>query len=298
MVATSKSAWRMLRAGQISELVVANAQSGVCETIYSTPDLIEAPNWTPDGQWIIFNAEGRLFRLPANGGVPEMIDTGKVDSLNNDHVLSPDGETIFVSNGDGHLYRVAIDGGEPVRVSKDHPGRAYRYYLHGVSPDGGELAYVGLEMLDGKAVTWICTIPAAGGEDKVLTDGACPVDGPEYSPDGKWIYFNSEAAARQPGHAQLFRMGRDGSGTQQLTSDERVNWFPHLSPDGTRLVYISYPTGTIGHPADKQVIIKSLDPVGGSARDLDAFNGGQGTINVNSWAPDNLHFAYVRYPEN
>ncbi|MCB1517039.1 MAG: PD40 domain-containing protein [Hyphomicrobiaceae bacterium] len=287
----------MLQAGQTSELVVANAQTGANEVIYSTPDLIEAPNWTPDGQWLVFNQEGRLFRLSTHGGVPELIDTGSIDRLNNDHVLSPDGETVFVSNGDGHLYRVAIDGGEPARVSNDHPGRAYRYYLHGVSPDGKELAYVGLEMMDGKPVTWICTIPAAGGKDKMLTDGACPVDGPEYSPDGEWIYFNSEAAASQPGHAQLFRMSRDGSGTQQLTFDDRVNWFPHLSPDGSRLVYISYPAGTIGHPADKQVIIRSMDPNGGGPADLDSFNGGQGTINVNSWAPDSFHFAYVRYPQ-
>ena len=35
---------------------------------------------------------------------------------------------------------------------------------------------------------------------------------------------------------------------------------------------------------------------GKNERDLVAFFGGQGTINVNSWAPDSKRFAYVAYP--
>jgi Tol biopolymer transport system component len=129
-----------------------------------------------------------------------------------------------------------------------------------------------------------------------LTDGSCPVDGPEYSADGAWIYFNSEAAATQAGHAQVFRMRPDGAGVEQLTHDARVNWFPHAAPDGTIFAYISFPTGTFGHPADKDVIIRTMAPDGSDQRDIDRFNGGQGTINVTSWSPDSQRFAYVRYP--
>ncbi|MCB9994328.1 MAG: PD40 domain-containing protein [Hyphomicrobiaceae bacterium] len=296
MAKSSQSAWRSLAEGQQSNLVVADATTGGTRIVHSTTNLIEAPNWTPDGNWLVFNFEGHLYRLSPDGGTPEMIDTGNIDRLNNDHVISPDGETIFVSNNDGHLYHLPISGGEPTRVSNDHPGRTYRYYLHGISPDGAELSYVGLEMIEGKAKTWICTIPASGGPDTILTDGACPVDGPEYSPDGQWIYFNSEATTREPGHAQIFRMARDGSSMEQLTFDERVNWFPHLSPDGQRIAYVSFPPGTLGHPADKDVIIRTMNPDGSDQHDLDRFNGGQGTINVNSWAPDSRHFAYVTYP--
>ena len=121
-----------------------------------------------------------------------------------------------------------------------------------------------------------------------------PHDGPEYAPDGNWIYFNSERAS--PGQAQLFRMRADGSGVEQLTFDERVNWFPHFWPDGERVVYLSYPAGTRGHPADRDVILRTMAPDGSGQRDVVAFNGGQGTINVNSCAPDNRRFAYVAYP--
>ncbi|MEO6300761.1 MAG: hypothetical protein ABIV25_15580, partial [Paracoccaceae bacterium] len=87
-----------------------------------------------------------------------------------------------------------------------------------------------------------------------------------------------------------------GSEVQQLTHDPRVNWFPHLSPDNARMAYISFPEGTQGHPADKPVILRVALPDGSDIRDLDAFNGGQGSINVPSWSPDSNRLAYVRYP--
>jgi Tol biopolymer transport system component len=83
---------------------------------------------------------------------------------------------------------------------------------------------------------------------------------------------------------------------QQLTFDERVNWFPHPSPDGSLVAFVSFPPGTLGHPADRDVIVRMMDPDGRNVVDVDRFNGGQGTINVASWSPDSQAFAYVRYP--
>ena len=140
------------------------------------------------------------------------------------------------------------------------------------------------------------TIPATGGEATRLTDDDHPDDGAEYSPDGAWICFNSERGSSTPGHAQLFRMRPDGSDLEQLTDDERVNWFPHLSPDGRRVAYVSFPPGTLGHPADRDVILRRCAPDGTGIRDLVRLHGGQGTMNVNSWAPDSRRLAYVDYP--
>ena len=91
-------------------------------------------------------------------------------------------------------------------------------------------------------------------------------------------------------------MKPDGTGIQQLTHDERVNWFPHLSPDGKWIVYLSFPPGTLKHPADKDVILRRMRADGTAQADVVACLGGQGTINVNSWAPDSRRFAYVTYP--
>jgi Tol biopolymer transport system component len=287
---------RMLSPGQISRLTVIDSVTGEQTTIFEAEEIIEAPNWTPDGQVLIFNAGGELWGIDAEGrSTPEKIDTGRLRDLNNDHVLSPDGQTLYVSSDDVHLYRLPVGGGEPVRVSNIHD-TPFHYYLHGISPDGATLAYVAVEGKgDGRRIN-LFTIPSAGGPDRRLSDIAKPNDGPEFSPDGAWIYFNSERASEQPGHAQIFRMRPDGSDVEQLTFDERVNWFPHLAPDGRTMIYLSYPEGTLGHPADRQVILRLLHPDGGEPRELTAFLGGQGTINVNSWAPDSRRLAFVSYP--
>ena len=289
---------RELQHGQVSRLMIADAETGQTRLVVEVDSLMEAPNWTPDGRWLVVNGGGRLHRIAAEGsGSLQEIDTGSVRTCNNDHVLSPDGETIYLSAA-GDLYSVPFAGGEPKRISNVHDAsRQYRYFLHGVSPDNQTLAYVAVENFDGDP--WgrvnIATIPSAGGPDRYLTDLTVRADGPEYSPDGRWIYYNSEQAATIPGHAQIFRMRPDGSGGEQLSFDDRVNWFPHVSPDGRTLVYLSYPPGTRNHPADLDVILRVMPSDGGESRDVVGFNGGQGTINVNSWAPDSKRFAYVEY---
>ena len=287
---------RRLMPRQSSELVVLDLTLGQPRVIYDTQDLLEAPNWTLDGKWLVYNADGRLWRISPDGSDgPHRINTAPIENLNNDHVLAPDGQTIFLSANDGHLYAVALTGGVPHRITQGQAAN-YHHYLHGVSPDGALLTFVALERVPGGIFTRLAVVPATGGTVTYLTDGSHQVDGPEFSPDGAWLYFNSEAAARRPGHAQIFRMRHDGTGTEQLTHDDRVNWFPHLAPDGAWMAYISFPQGTLGHPADKAVILRLARPDGSKVRDLDAFNGGQGTINVASWAPGSDRLAYVRYP--
>lgn len=286
---------RTLLPGQRAELTLINADGSGREAIFVADEIIEAPNWHPEG-FLVFNAGGEIWRIGLDGSGLRRIETGTIRDLNNDHVLSPDGRTIYLSNqSDGALYAVGIEGGEPRKVSNDH-ATPFHYYLHGVSPDGTTLSYVAVEGTGEHRRVNIFTIPAAGGPDTRLSDVRYSNDGPEYSPDGKWIYFNAERDAKQPGHAQCYRMRSDGTGIEQLTHDERVNWFPHPSPDGSKVVYLSYPPGTIGHPPDKDVELRIMPPDGGTHREVVALFGGQGTLNVNSWAPDGSRFAYVAYP--
>ena len=118
-------------------------------------------------------------------------------------------------------------------------------------------------------------------------------DGPEFSPDGKWIYFNSTRAG---GPMQLWRMKPDGTAPEQVTKDKYNNWFAHPSPNGKWLAYLSFEPDVKGHPPDKEVTIRLLPTTGNAEpRVLVKLFGGQGTMNVPSWSPDSLRLAYVRY---
>jgi Tol biopolymer transport system component len=287
--------YRTLAVGQRCQVLVTGSD-GVPDVVWESDELLlEAPNWTLDGTALILNGNGLLWRFDLESRQLEPIEID-VPELNNDHVLAPDGATVFLSADDGHIYRAPLGGGEAVRVTNDIPTRLH--FLHGVSPDGSTLAYVGVEPEgdDAWAHANIFTIPADGGPDVRLTaDG--PADGCEYSPDGSWVYFNTEQFSTAPGHAQIARMRPDGSELEQLTFDDRVNWFPHLSPDGAAAVYLSFPPGTTGHPADLDVELKLVHGDGWrDAATLVRLPGGQGTINVNSWAPTSDRFAFVSYP--
>jgi len=283
---------RTLRPGQRSELYVVEVSTGERRLVHSSSTLLfEAPNWTPGGELIV-NGDGRLFKV--DDGLTE-IGLGGVPAINNDHVVSPDGTTVYVSADDGHLYAVSFDTGTPRRVTNDR-GPGFHHYLHGVSPDGKTLAYIGLQQVDGRRIANVWTIPAAGGTDVQVTNDEHADDGSEYSPDGKWIYFNSERASTAPGHAQLFRIAVSNGEVEQLTSDERVNWFPHPAPDGSAIAYVSFPPGTQGHPADVDDVRLRLLTPDGEIREVATLFGGQGTMNVPSWSPDSTQFAYVAYP--
>jgi len=300
--ATDFPAAAPLAPGQRAELIVTSRDGTAQWLVGTTNRRIEAPNWSPDGRWLIVNGGGKLYRITAGGaeagtGTTTEIDTSPVEDINNDHVISPGGRWIFVTSEDGHIYRLPFEGGTPLRVSNDRPAAyAFRHYLHGISPDGTTLAYVGLELHAGRLMTRIWTIPAAGGDDSVHTEGTRLVDGPEFSPEGDALWFNAEPAGAAPGHAQIFHKPLDGTICVQITHDARVNWFPHPAPDGSLVAYLSYPPDTESHPEDRDVLIRTMRPDGSGISDIDGFTGGQGTINVPSWAPDSSAFAYVRYP--
>jgi len=254
--------------------------------VYHTMDHIEAPNWSRDGSFLLFNSGGHIFRLPVDGGTPERIDTGFANRCNNDHGISPDGALLAISDqsrgGKSRVYVVPVGGGTPRQLTALGPS-----YWHGWSPDGATLAYCA----ERNGEFDVYTTPVQGGEEKHLTTAKGLDDGPDYSPDGKFIYFNSERS----GSMQIWRMKSDGSQQEQVTADAFENWFPHPSPDGKWLVFLSYEKGVTGHPANQSVKLRLMPLAGGPIQELARLFGGQGTINVPSWSPDSRQLAFVSY---
>lgn len=290
---------RQLQKNQRSQLTTVRIDGTEPTILFETAGLIEAPNWTPEGKFLIFNSEGALYKIDAtNPGKPDKIPVENVNTFNNDHVISPDGQHIYGS-ASGHIYQLPILGGVARQVSNNHEGsRAFQYFLHGISSDEKQLAYVAVEAngRDAFGIRRIATLDLDTYTDKFHTSADNVADGPEYSPDDRWIYFNMAAAHAGDTAHQIYRLSPSDGTLEQLTSDERSNWFPHISPDGRWMSFISFPPETIGHPADVDVLIKLMPAGGGQATVLASVFGGQGTLNVNSWSPDSGGLAYVAYP--
>jgi Tol biopolymer transport system component len=268
-----------------SHLEIWRLARGAAETVLETERLIEAPNWHRDG-WLLVNGDGRLYRVPLDKPALAPIDTGAAQSCNNDHGFSPDGQRIVLSSHTARgseIFVMPLAGGEPVAVTREAPS-----WWHGWSPDGGTIVYAAAR---GSRVVDIWSCPAAGGAERRLTFGEGHSDGPDFSADGRWIWYNCDRSGR----AQIWRMRPDGTGHEQVFEDVSVNWFPHPSPDGRHVLYLAYPAGTEGHPRDREVRLVLADAEGRNRRVIAAFNGGQGTMNVPNWAPDGSAFAYVRY---
>lgn len=292
---------RTLARGQRSQIWVHDAKTAGNSLIFETRDyLLEAPNWTRDGRALIVNGNGVLWRIDLAKPTLRPIAIAGLPPANNDHVLAPDGRHIYISTyDDWQIYRAPLAGGKALRITgKDGPD-GMLHFLHGVSPDGRQLAFVGVQAdltAGGLQMTSaeICTIGADGQGFCQITHAGVPADGPEYSPDAEWIYFNTEVFS---GHAQIARMRPDGTHLTRLTHSETVDWFPHLSPDGRLAVYLAYPQGTKGHPENLWVDLMLVrDGDWSKPSRATRLFGGQGTINVNSWSPDSRRFGYVTYP--
>ncbi|QND32995.1 TolB family protein [Sinorhizobium meliloti] len=269
-----------------SSVEIFDIATGETRVVWQTERLVEAPNWSPDGKFLIINGDGRLYRLGFDGSDPTEIDTGFARHCNNDHGISPDGSTLVISDktefGSSAIYLLPAEGGTPRLVTRNLPS-----YWHGWSPDGRMLAYCGIR----DQVFDIYTIPVDGGEERSLTQGQGRNDGPDWSADGEWIYFNSSRTGRM----QIWRVRPDGKDVQRITDSPYGDWFPHPSPDGRHLLVLSYDGDVFDHPRDLDVRLRLMDPDGGNARVLLELFGGQGTVNVPNWSPSGTAFAFVRY---
>jgi hypothetical protein len=288
----------------VNTLETINVRSGDRRVAYvvTQPARLEAPNWFPDtSNTLYFNNGGRLYKIqaepPGTGPnpnrlkVPEPVDLGILTRINNDHGVTADGAMWAISdqsqtvNGQrpSLIYAVPTGGGRVKRLTERGPS-----YFHGWAPDGKTLAYCAQR--NGNYDVY--TISVDGGPETRLTAADGKDDGPEYSPDGRYIYFNSE----RTGTMQIWRMKTDGSDQEQITKDEAMErWFPHVSPDGKSMVFLTYDKGAGDHPENKDVALRLMDLTTRNVQVLAKLFGGQGTINVSSWSPDSRYLAFVSY---
>jgi serine/threonine protein kinase len=186
-----------------------------------------SPDYSPDGRTIVFanrvgNATTAIWMVNAEGLNPRLVYTG----INNivSVAWSPNGERIAYAMSDGtpqeyEIYIMDANGKNHVHISQG---------LRGVggsidwSPDSKYLlVYAGpFEDKD------IFRIDAANGDFVQLTNGGNNA-GAAYSPDGRYIVFNS---MRNENQADLYIMRADGTNQQPLTNHPEPDWGSQWAP--------------------------------------------------------------------
>ncbi|MFJ9448668.1 hypothetical protein ACIRRH_43840 [Kitasatospora sp. NPDC101235] len=236
--------------------------------------LDDRPDWSPDGTTIAFDrtdpqtGTARLWTIPTSGGpehqVSQLCDGGIADCANEDErapAFSPDGKQVAFSRSWGAL--------DP---SGSHQVQYSDLYL--MSPEGTDV----------QRLTFVTN-------DKPYS-GA--VSNPSWSPDGKQLTFEYRTSATgQPANSRaIYVVSADGTGLRQLTpwelrAGDRADW----SPDGTRILFTTYPAGPDNAPGGG---IYTVHPDGSALGALTApSNTFYGTA---TYAPDGTSIVFAQAP--
>lgn len=184
-----------------------------------------------------------LFDLATKKAEP--LTSGKFDEES--PVWSPDGKSIaFVSErGEGDVDRLESDdiyviearaGAQPRQVTNTPIPEARPAW----SPDGKTIAYTFGEELKYYAYSQdkLAIIPADGGQARTLSEGFDrPIYAPQFSKDGKWIFFTVEDDRSQ----YIERIPANGGRIETLTPAQRVVGNPTQAEDGALAVLAASP---------------------------------------------------------
>jgi eukaryotic-like serine/threonine-protein kinase len=146
--------------------------------------------------------------------------------------VSDNGSLVYESGetaGNWNLEWVARDGKPVGGVAQPD-----RYFYPALSPDGKRLAVNLFNGTQGTQDIWIFDLARATRTR--LTFGSASQLSPAWSPDGKTIFYQSNAT----GGFHIYSKAADGSGSEQtvIESKDAEEAIPTPSPDGRYLVYL------------------------------------------------------------
>ena len=237
-----------------AELYSVNADGTALRRLTWSPQVEQAPSWSPDGTRIAYEGGSHIWVMNADGSSQTELTSGTQDI---DPAWSPDGTQIAFARPSSNGWNVFVmnaDGSGLRRVS-DVSGNDPAW-----SPDGRRLAYV--------APDGIGVVGIDGSDPHRVSALGAYAAGPSWSPDGTRIVFSRNNAAGFPG--ELFVANADGSGEQQLTSDGYANAHPSWSPDGTQIVFQRTATPPFGST------LWAIGTDGGGLRQISSSGGATG----------------------
>jgi TolB protein len=154
---------------------------------------------------------------------------------------TPDGKSLLF-NGNGHIFRVPVDGGKPETVDTDFANRVNSD--HGTSPDGTMLAISDESQGDEpnalrKSIVY--TLPIGGGKPKRITQSTSNSYFHGWSPDGKTLAFVGD----RNGNLDVYTVPAAGGDETRLTTAEGLDDGPEYSPDGQYIYFNSERKGSM-----------------------------------------------------
>jgi Tol biopolymer transport system component/predicted Ser/Thr protein kinase len=202
------------------------------------------PAFSPDGQTLAFVRVSSsrvydIYLVPIGGGEPRRVtfDNREIDGL----VWTPDGrEIVFPSDrGGGYaLWRISVTGGTPERLAVGgnndfSPPLSPQGNRLSMSRQGNRLAYVRSAF---DTNIWRIEIPKSKSRSNPPTKLIASTNldqGPQYSPDGRKIVFESTRS----GSYEIWVCDSNGTNLLQLTSFDRTTGTPRWSPDGRHIAF-------------------------------------------------------------
>ncbi|HEY7180542.1 MAG TPA: S9 family peptidase [Blastocatellia bacterium] len=185
------------------DLAVVSADGLTMSLLTATPADEGSPAWSPDGTKIVyverspeyFSGRVRLADFDVNTGrfkdVAKVLYESPQDRGGGWSIRqvswSPDGKSLALAlqeAGWDKLYLLSVNGGKPRAITDGESEDDNPVF----SPDGRWLAFVSNRARREERHVWI--VSAGGGAARRLTNTAAGVESnPQWSPDGKFVYF-------------------------------------------------------------------------------------------------------------
>jgi TolB protein len=183
------------------QIATVNPDGTGRKELTSGPGIHDSPSFSPDGEQIVYHYSPLLPDKPGFS------------------------TSLWVMNADGSAPRQLVPGWHSFDTEPK------------LSPDGRLLAFVRLRQVAGKQQNALFVAHTDGTGPRQLTGWRLSVEAPDWSPDSRWLAYNTHA--EDGGHPSVFVIRRDGSHTREVyAGDERVGGaVPVFSPDGTKLMF-------------------------------------------------------------
>ncbi|MDI6400527.1 PDZ domain-containing protein [Balneolaceae bacterium ANBcel3] len=176
--------------GARGDIFTVPARSGITRNVTNSPGAHDRnPVWSPDGRWIAYisdkSGEDEIYIRPQDGSGEARQITTEADTYKYRIEWSPDSKKILWADKMLRLNMVDINSGETKVIRQ---AESWEFSQYTWAPDSRWIAYT---MPEHETMNRIWIYSLDEDEHYKVTDGWYSASGPEFSRDGKYLFFVS-----------------------------------------------------------------------------------------------------------